>query len=335
MKHLKKIIAGFAVLASLFNISPSNTEESKSKKLTKLIFGGDVMLGGFIDSALEKNQNPFSNLESTIRDADISFCNLEGPFTKSEKKIKKEFNFKVEPEKVKYLREAGFDVVSLANNHSYDYDGKGLEDTLYNLDKSSIAYCGAGVSVKKARKASIIEKNGMKFAFLAYTTTQPSEMYANEKKPGVAYANANWIKEDVSNAKNFSDVVVVSLHSGIEKSHHPTEKQKELSRLAIDSGADIVIGHHPHVIEGIEVYKKKIIAYSLGNLVFGGSKSGRVKETILLEIIFNNNEIKDYNIIPVDVSKEVNYQPKKLEGAKKYETLRRLIGYSSQINPKK
>ena len=92
MKHLKKIIAGFAVLASLFNISPSNTEESKSKKLTKLIFGGDVMLGGFIDSALEKNQNPFSNLESTIRDADISFCNLEGPFTKSEKKIKKEFN---------------------------------------------------------------------------------------------------------------------------------------------------------------------------------------------------------------------------------------------------
>ena len=116
---------------------------------------------------------------------------------------------------------------------------------------------------------------------------------------------------------------------------NPTEKQKELSRLAIDSGADIVIGHHPHVIEGIEVYKKKIIAYSLGNLVFGGSKSGRVKETILLEIIFNNNEIKDYNIIPVDVSKEVNYQPKKLEGAKKYETLRRLIGYSSQINPKK
>ena len=331
MKHLKKIIAGFAVLYSLFSISPSNTEESKSAKVTKLIFGGDVMLGGFIDSALEKNKNPFSNLESTIKNADIAFCNLEGPFTKSEKKIKKEFNFKVEPEKVKYLSEAGFDVVSLANNHLYDYDGKGLEDTLYNLDRTSISYCGAGMSIKKARKMSIIEKNGMKFAFLAYTTTQPSEMYAGEKKPGVAYANADWIKEDVSKAKNLADIVIVSYHGGTERSYSPTEKQKELARLAIDSGADIVIGHHPHVLQGVEEYKKGFIAYSLGNFTFGAYKGNEIKESAILKIKVNKHGIEDYSFIPIDISPKCRYQPKLLHDNEKQEVLERIKRYSEYI----
>jgi len=328
MSHLKKIIAGFALLCSLFSFSPSKTEESKT---TKMIFGGDVMLGYFMDDFLSKGGDPFSNLEPIIKNADVAFCNLEAPFTSRGKKLEKKFNFRVPSERVKYLKEAGFDIVSLANNHICDYGSNGLEDTLYELDKTSISYCGAGMSVKEARKMSIIEKNGIKFAFLAYTTTQPSEMYAGEKKPGVAYANAEWIKEDVSKAKNLSDIVLVSLHSGIEKSHYPTEKQKELSRLAIDSGADIVIGHHPHVIQGIEVYNKRVIAYSLGNLVFGGSKSGKVKESILLEINFNESGIKDYEIIPIDISPKCKYQPKLLNGNEKQKALDRIKKYSEHI----
>ena len=320
MINLKKILKTSALFLSL-------ATASVNAQNVKIVAAGDVMLGRVFNS---EKIYPFKNLENILKEADIAVCNLEAPFTTKEKKLPKKINFKANPENVDYLKRAGFDVVSLANNHAMDYQADGLKDTIAILDKSSIAYCGAGSNIKNAREIKIIEKNRIKFAFLGYTTTYPEEMYASSKKPGVAYVKEEWIQEDIGRAKTLADIVIVSFHSGVEKSYSPTEKQKRLARLAIDSGAKIVLGHHPHVLEGIEKYHNGLIAYSLGNFVFG-TKGSLIKESALLEINISTKGVESYNFIPIDVSDGYRHQPKAAEGKAKEAILKNIKKYSEYI----
>jgi poly-gamma-glutamate synthesis protein (capsule biosynthesis protein) len=316
---------GKTIRNSLFFISLAAA--SVNAQSAKIIAAGDVMLGRDLNS---EKIYPFQNLEGILKSADIVICNLEAPFTLKDKKLPKEISFKANPENADYLKRAGFDVVNLANNHAMDYQAEGLIDTLEILDKSGIAYCGAGINIENAREIKFIEQNGIKFAFLGYTSTYPESMYASSKKAGVAYVKEEWIREDVKKAKNLADIVVVSLHSGVEKNYSPTEKQKKLARLAIDSGANIVLGPHPHVLEGIEKYHDGLIAYSLGNFVFG-TKGSAIKESALLEIEVSANKIENYNFIPLDVSDGYRHQPKVAEGKTKNAILRNIKKYSEYI----
>jgi len=346
-KKIKKVIPSEVNLEELKSKSPENwnldrksldeiiviTDEDYNyeNKSADLIAGGDVMLGWFMDDLLNSGKSPFSNLEEILENHDISFCNLEAPFTTQGRKLEKKFNFRINPERVRYLKDAGFDIVSLANNHSMDYGKEGLIDTIDTLNNSEILYSGAGINIGDARKIKIIERKGIKFAFLGYSTAYSGEFCAGPKNPGIAYANNEWIKEDINKARNLADIVIVSYHGGTEKSYSPTERQKELARLAINSGANIVLGHHPHVLQGIEEYKKGLIAYSLGNFAFGAYRGSEIREGVLLQIKVNKFGIQDYSLIPIDISPKARYQPKLLEGKEKQAVLDRINKYSEYI----
>ncbi len=172
------------------------------------------------------------------------------------------------------MKRAGFNVLSMANNHMLDYGADGLLETIHHLDSLGINHSGAGDSLSSARREAIVTCNGSKIAFLSYSLTFPKEFYADKDRAGTAPGFRPTLEEDISRARASADYVVVSFHWGQELAVMPKKYQVTAARLAVDAGADIVIGHHPHVLQGIEHYKNALIFYSLGNFAFGSlSKS--------------------------------------------------------------
>lgn len=280
---------------------------------------GDVMMGGTAEPYLIKNgyDYPFDSTRDILKKADVAIINLETPLTNSDELlVEKKYRFRNPPEKVvPALQNAGIDIVSLANNHTLDYGYTGLNDTLAALTKGNIAYHGAGQNNADARKAVIMQRKGQRIGFLAYSNTFPKEFWAKPNRPGVAFGHQQDIKADVEalSAQGI-DIIVVSFHWGREGTTELRPYQPILARAAIDAGADLVIGHHPHVLQEIEEYKDGVILYSLGNFVFG-SFSNRVEESAIAQINFKDGKYHSLKITPLLVNNfKVYFQPKILTG---------------------
>ncbi len=243
-----------------------------------LAVAGDVMLGRSIGEGIGQHGAgwPFEAVAGTLRGADIAFVNLEAPLTARGEAAAKDFVFRGPPEGAQGLAEAGVDIVSLANNHALDYGFQGLKDTWLALNEAGILHVGSGESVAQAYGPVFIERKGVRIAFLAYVSTppdsgtgfDPSSWQATADKPGVAWLAPETVAADVAAAKRQADVVVVSMHTGNEYQEAVSVSQAAAAHSAIEAGASLVIGHHPHVLQGIESYKWGIIAYSMGNFVF-------------------------------------------------------------------
>lgn len=235
----------------------------------KILFTGDFYGGGRINNLIQKGdyQNIFNDFLPIIRNADIAITNLEAPLTNAEKPIPKTGpSIKAPTETVKALKFAGFNLLTLANNHIMDYGEQGLNNTLLELEKEEIAYLGVGKDLEDAQKTFYKEVKGYKLAFINFAenewaTTQGNEFGANPLNP---VANFYAIKE----AKECADFVFVIVHGGHEMYPLPSPRMKETYRFFVDVGADAVISHHSHVYSGIEIYKNAPIFYSLGNFVF-------------------------------------------------------------------
>jgi poly-gamma-glutamate synthesis protein (capsule biosynthesis protein) len=212
-------------------------------------------------------------------------------------------------------------VLNLANNHSYDYGKKAFEETLEILRKNKIQTIGAGRNLTEARKPAIFDLGDLKVAFLGYDLS-PGAFPAGQDHPGVAKAMHAWIIKDLEKINYSADFVVVSFHWGIEYRDFPTEYQKSLAHMAVDCGADMVVGHHPHTFQGIEIYQGKLIAYSLGNFVFD-QKDLKNNQSILLRVTFNRERLLRAEIIPIEL---VTFprSPKIAEGEIAQEILDRL-----------
>lgn len=219
---------------------------------------------------------PFEHIAPVLRDAGVAFVNLESPLSDGGEAADKDFVFRGPPEGAKGLAEAGVDVVSLANNHVFDYGFTGLRDTWAALNAAGVAHVGSGENFTAARSPLIVERNGLKLAFLAYVNTPPdsgsgfdaSSTAATADRPGVAWLTPEAVAEDVAAAKGRANVVIVSMHTGYEYTAAANELQVASARAAIDAGASLVLGGHPHVLQGIETYNGGLIIYSLGNFVF-------------------------------------------------------------------
>ncbi len=311
---------------------------SENKKENILTAVGDVCLGfdgHHIEPILNNMKEeypfeyPFLNVNKYFEG--VRFCNLECTLTNFNKRIPKGFNFKAEPKYVNCLK--NFDVVTLANNHTMDFCREGLEETILTLDNAKIKHFGAGVNLNEARKEVYIE-NDLKLCFLGYSLIGPEAVFGKEKKEGTAGSYKpdevlSFIEEDFARVKNNSDILIVSFHWGAEGSHYPNDAQKMLARYSIDTGADVVLGHHPHVLQGIEEYKKGLIFYSLGNFMFSGNRNPSDKDSIISKIKLSKNGILDYNIAPVKItSGERPYQPYVLDGKEKEKVLNKLKIYS-------
>lgn len=247
---------------------------------------------------------PFERVLGLLQDADITIANLEAPLTDRGEPVEKLFNFRTSPRFVIGLPGAGIDVVSLGNNHTADYGPDGVEDTLAALTEAGVLFSGAGMDEDAARAPAIIEAEGLRLAFLSYTD-QFINTFAGPGQPGVAFAETEVIAQDVAAARDVADVVIVSLHSGLEYVDEPNSAQREFSRAAIDAGALLVIGHHPHTLQGIEEYAGGLIVYSLGNFVFDldagdlEELGARAFESVVLYVTLTEDEIIDVRLEPV------------------------------------
>jgi len=277
-----------------------------------LFFVGDIMLNRGIKSVVETYgggnfEFPFFKIADYLKTADILFGNLEGPISDKGKNVGSIYSFRAIPEVLKGLKFAGFDILSVANNHIFDYGREAMEDTLIRLKEAQIEYIGAGFSGKEALSPKIIELKGTKIAFLAFTNLGEKSWEAKENSSGIAWLNKENLKHSIKKAKEEAELIIVSMHYGQEYQLQPTKEQKDFSHLAIDLGADLVIGHHPHVVQPIEQYKRGYIAYSLGNFVFDQNFSKETMEGLLLEVLIKSGKIE--KITPRDIKINNFFQP--------------------------
>jgi len=255
---------------------------------------GDIMLSRNVGTKIRESGNkslPFSQTMDFLKSADITYGNLEAPFSNKGGVVTEGMVFKVDPEYIKGLVDSGFDILQLANNHFGDRGQAGMEFTFNHLKNNNIEYVGAGENLGQAHEPKIIERNGARIAFLAYEDITPPGYAAGGGKPGTAWIETDKIKSDVANAKGQADFVVVGFHYGVEYKDLPSEHQKEVSRAAIDAGADIVLGGHPHVVEPVDFYKGKFIIYSLGNFVFDQMWSETTREGVIAKFYIKKSNV--------------------------------------------
>jgi len=311
-------ISSFLIEPKVIEIVPKTDEEKANKEEITLMLVGDIMLDRGVEYMVEKYDDgdfkfPFLKIADELKKADILFGNLEGPISDKGTKVGSIYSFRNDPKAIEGLSYAGFDVISLANNHAFDYGREALEDTFLRLKTAGIDYVGAGFNEGEAYGGStpvIKEIEGTKIGFLAYTNLGPETWKATERNSGIAWINENdfeKIKKDIENAKSQADILIVSLHSGEEYLSEPTQFQIEFSKAAIDAGANIVIGHHPHVIQRNEKYKDGWIFYSLGNFVFDQAFSEKTMQGQIVEVLIENGKIKE--VIPKEVKINNYFQP--------------------------
>lgn len=294
---------------------------------------GDIMLSGKGGIVLERTgyDYPFAATVAVLKAGDLALGNLEAPIACGGAEFKnKRYRFKAAPKAAEALKRAGFTVLTLANNHMLDYGVGGLLETIYYLDKLGIKHSGAGNSLAEARREAMIDCNGHRIAFLSYSLTYPAQFFAASRRAGTAPGYPSYVQKDISRVRANADYVVVSFHWGKEGAALPKRYQVISARKAVEAGADLVIGHHPHVLQGIESYRNGLIFYSLGNFAFG-SLSRSSDRSIIARITLDKG-IKEAELIPINVlNHEVKFQPTMLKGKRGKDVIQRIRAISSTM----
>lgn len=253
-------------------------EAAEQDPLVHLLFAGDILLSTHVTTAYDNaggiNGVLDEGFRTEISQTDIFMSNQEFPFSdRGSAAPDKQFTFRMTPSRVTMMNEIGVDIVTLANNHSLDYGTDALVDTCTALEGAGIRYVGAGPNMDRARQLETIQVKGKTIGYLAASRVYPDTNWvANSQKPGmVSGYDPTILLEEIKKAEGVCDYLVVYVHWGVERDEKPQQYQRDLGKQIIDAGADLVIGSHPHVLQGIEYYNGKPICYSLGNFIFGSS----------------------------------------------------------------
>lgn len=252
--------------------------QSDQKRFT-MIAVGDLMTDRNVGEAILRNGalSILAKVRDLTRAADVSFANLECPLSTVGPHAPKDCVFRARPETVAVVKDGGFDVVSLANNHTLNAGREGVLQTLDVLDKQGIAYCGARRDRTKGGEATYLEvgDSGATVGFIAATDLSFEHGSYNKVDPDRANLTAQ-----IQTAKARCDIVCVSIHWGDEYQSLPNQRQRNTAHAAVRAGADLILGHHPHTLQGIEVYQGKPILYSMGNFVFDQREGERMESAI-------------------------------------------------------
>lgn len=304
LRRLAPLLVAGAIACAVMPSSAAATETSTPPTITVAAVG-DIMFSGSAGRLVSSRgpKAPFTSTKKILSGADVTVGNLETALSRRGAAVPgKTFTFRGTPRAAKGLKWAGFDFLSLANNHARDYGSTALKDTVRTLDSAGIAHAGAGKNRKAAWKPAIIERNGATIAFLAFSQIGPSNFSATSSRAGTAYTmNRSAVNKAIKKASKQADYVIVSFHWGVEKDFSANARQVADGRAAIRSGADLVLSHHPHVIQGVEFYKKGLIAYSLGNFVFSpGSAQGR--DSMILRLTLSPKGVSKVSAVPVRIN---------------------------------
>jgi len=277
-----------------------------------LMFVGDIMLDRGVKNMVYKQGEgdykfPFLKIQPYLQEADILFGNLESMISDKGRHMGGKYSFRAEPQAMEGLSYAGFDVVSVANNHVFDYGREAMEDTFLRLEEAGISYTGGGFTEKEAYSPVIKEAGESKIAFLAYTNLAAPYWTAQEERSGIAWLEKERMQADVKKASKEADLIVVSFHYGYEYHLKPNAFQVEVSRAAIEAGAHLVVGHHPHVVQPVEEYQGGYIAYSLGNFIFDQAFSEETMKGLILKVKVKEGEIEE--VISIETKINQYFQP--------------------------
>ena len=246
---------------------------------------GDINLGDAPGAAIEAEgpEYPWESAGRPLRRADIAFGNLESAVSERGEPFPKEYTFRGTPEALAGLRKhSGIDVLNLANNHVGDFGPTAMLDTVRGVERLGMKAVGAGPSLARALQPQVVERLGLRVAFVGFSNILPLEFAAEPGRPGVAWATPEAVAGAVHTARQHADVVVATFHWGIEKAPYETAEQAELARIAADAGAQLVIGAHPHVLQPLRRTGAALVAYSLGNFVFGAQSSETAATGVLV-----------------------------------------------------
>lgn len=277
--------------------------------------GGDVMLGGGVLDIINQHgpSYPFENLIKGKGEHDLFFCNLECTLATSDSPPHPQrIKLHSTPESVRPLQQTGINIVSLANNHAFDYGLEGFLQTRQILKSGYITSVGGGCNYAEARRETSIEVNGITIAFLGFCTQDTGcRHFATDTEYGVANTVLDDIVTDIKRLKDNGALVIVSMHWGDEFREYPSLENVQFARTLIDNGATIIVGHHAHVLQGYERYKKGLILYDLGSVIFGDIynnnyryylKKKKHRESILADCLLNKDGIVDIKILPIYIN---------------------------------
>ncbi len=301
MIFVKKNKAIIFIILILIMILPAFSYAEKNTVTISL--AGDVLLGSWIGKHMETHgvDYPWESVSKVFLASDLSLVNLECSVGTVGEAQEKEFTYRANPETLQGLVNAGVKGVNIGNNHTLDFGRECFVQTLDNLERHNIKYTGGGRDINVAYEPAIWEINGIKIGFIGFSRVTPHvDWYATEKRTGTVNGydgNAKNMIKAVQQAKKKVDFLIVSFHWGIQLADYPRDNDVAIAKELIDSGADCIMGHHPHVLQGIEFYKDRPIVYSLGNFIFG-SKNERTSQTMIFKMEINKDGIINTNIIP-------------------------------------
>jgi len=269
-----------------------------------LLFTGDVMLSRAVGSRMEAQKDwslPFRLIADTLHGADLRYCNLECPVSDRGRNLHHLYSFRADPRSIEGLKAAGFNVASQANNHTYDWGPEALLDSVERLRAAGIQPVGAGQNILAAHYPLLVHVGGLCIAFLAYVNIAPKEAAARVDRPGVAWLDTAQALADIRFARPLADLVIVCPHWGVEYASQPTRDQVELAHQMIDAGADIIVGSHPHVVQPLEKYHDRWIAYSLGNFIFD-QQYPPTHRGVILRVTVRDKQITEVLPLPIKIN---------------------------------
>ena len=281
-------------LTDYYNLSKQLAGQNQASSTVNFLAVGDIMLSRNVAASIKKTENPllpFSQMANVLNGADFAFGNLESPFSGSDY-----FNasgsmvFNAPKNNITGLTEYKFKILNLANNHALDQGIKGSDYTIKYLSDNQIQHIGAGDNLDQAWQPAIIEQNGIKIGFVGASYSSINDSGKTKNDYVARIENLEKLKATIYKLKAECDFIVATMHAGVEYTRTPNQAQKNFAHAAIDAGADMVIGSHPHWIQTMEKYNDKYIFYSLGNFIFDQMWSTDTKEGLVLKIQVSKNQ---------------------------------------------
>lgn len=298
----------------LYNPSVAEVNEKADSEFSAA-FVGDMMFGRHVQEVIDKHgaAHLFENVQPFFEQADYVTGNFEQPVLTNDEefyeKLEKQIHLHAEPEVLPVLKDMDFTVLNLANNHAMDYGEEGLQDTLEAFDSADLSIVGAGNNLEEAMNINYQEHNGIKVATLGFTDVFREGFSALGYRGGILAARPEYIFPAIEEARENADLVFVHVHWGQEYDNEPHPRQRKLARAMVDVGADVIIGHHSHVLSEVEQYNNGAIFYGLGNFIFDQGWT-RTKDSAIVQYDLLNDGTGRFEIVPLRVRGAQPYETK-------------------------
>jgi len=290
----------------------ARAEVPRLPRKATMLFVGDVMLARGVEHYAVREGGgdwafPFARVSSTLRAADLTIGNLEHPASDRGRNQGSAYSLRASPDSIAGLADAGFDVVSLANNHIWDWGPDALADTLAHLEAAGVRHVGAGMKEVDANRPLVVEAEGQSIAFLAWTNLYPEGLEARGENPGVSRFREAEASARIKTLAATHDIVVVLFHWGDEYQTRANATQQRIARTLAAAGADLIIGHHPHVAQEMEQIGDAWAFYSLGNFVFDQGFSEETMRGLAARVTIEGGKVAGVELLPVSMNQ--HFQP--------------------------